>query len=82
MNEAMRIRAIKLLLRQTLSDRSKGKKPYFTDAWVVGRRLFLTKEAVDGWPNKKRLLVERVQLEDALDYEKKHPELSAEIGKE
>ena len=61
---------VKLLLRQARYDQPERFEVKFADVWVLGNKLFLTEEAVKGFPNPKRRLIERVQIEDAIAYAK------------
>ena len=82
MTNEMYRRAVKLLLKQAWYDKPKRFKVKFADAWVLGNKLFLTEEAVKGFPNPKCRLIERVQIEDALAYAKENPWIVEEIRKE
>jgi len=82
MTNEMYKRAVKLLLRQARYDQPKRFKVKFVDAWVLGNKLFLTEEDVKGFPNPKRRLIERVQIEDAVAYAKENPWIVEEIRKE
>ena len=68
----MRRKAIIALL---VWDRIAKNPQEFTDAWVVGRHIFFTKEAASGWPRKPSLFLERVQKEEAFQYAHDHPEI-------
>ena len=82
MTNEMYRRAVKLLLRQARYDQPERFEVKFADAWVLGNKLFLTEEAVKGFPNPKCRLIERVQIEDAVAYAKENPWIVEEIRKE
>ena len=82
MTNEMYKRAVKLLLRQARYDQPERYEVKFADAWVIGNKLFLTEDAVKGFPNPQRRLIERVQIEDAIAYAKENPWIVEEIRKE
>ena len=71
-----------MLLRQARYDQPARYEVKFADAWVLGNKLFLTEEAVKGFPNPKGRLIERVQIEEAVAYAKENPWIVEEIRKE
>lgn len=75
-------RAVRLLLRQARYDQPGRFEVKFADAWVLGNKLFLTEEAVKGFPNPKGRLIERVQIEDAIAYAKENHWIVEDIRKE
>ena len=82
MTNEMYRRAVKLLLRQARYDQPERFEVKFADAWVLGNKLFLTEDAVKGFPNPKGRLIERVQIEEAVAYAKENPWIVEEIRKE
>ena len=73
MTNEMKLRAIRLLLRQARYDQPARYEVKFPDCWVLGNKLFLTEDAVKGFPNPLRRLIERVQIEEAVAYAKENP---------
>ena len=49
---------------------------------MLGNKLFLTEDAVKGFPNPRRRLIERVQIEEAVAYAKENPHIVEEIKQE
>ena len=48
--------------------------PPFTAAYVVGSKIFLTEDAVEGWSVRRGELVEEVYIEDAFEYADENPD--------
>lgn len=82
MTNEMRRKAIKLLLRQSRYDQPRRFHVNFQKVYVLGNKLFLTQEAVVGFPNRRGLLIERVDILEAIEEAKNNPNIVEEIRAE
>ena len=82
MTNEMYRRAVKLLLRQARYDQPDRYHVNFDKAYVLGNKLFLTENAVKGFPNSRGLLIESVDIMAAIEYAKEYPHIVDEIRSE